>query len=74
MPMRSRARAVIWLLSPQGSSARGVDAVAMARNCPALIPAPQAPQKPQAPPGTALPRLYISRRALSRSSRPPAFW
>ena len=73
LPMASSARAVMRLLRPQGSRARGVDCVTMARNCPVLTPAPQAPQKPQAPPGTALPRSYISRRAGSRSNVPPAF-
>ena len=45
----------------------------MDTNMPELIPAPQAPQKPQAPPGTLLPRFIISRSAVSRLSLPPAF-
>ena len=72
-PMASSARAVMRLLRPQGPAASGVERVTMAVYCPALTPAPQAPQNPQAPPGTARPRLAISRRAGSSSSSPPAF-
>ena len=46
----------------------------MAMYIPALSPAPHAPQNPQAPPGTALPLLYISDNALGKSSSPPALW
>lgn len=39
-----------------------------------LIPAPQAPQKPHAPPGTDLPLLFISTRLpFFRSISPPEF-
>ena len=46
----------------------------MDTNMPVLTPAPQAPQKPQAPPGTCLPRACISRRAADRSRSVPAFF
>ena len=71
-PIRARAWDVIPLARPQGSPAKGVAPVAMETYIPALIPAPQAPQKPQAPPGTWLPRRSISGRACSRSRAPPA--
>ena len=71
-PIRSRDRAVIRWETPQASPARGVDPDTMDANMPALSPAPQAPQNPQAPPGTPLPRLSISPSALSSSTAPPA--
>lgn len=55
------------------SSASGVDPEMMDTNIPVLSPAPQAPQKPQLPPGTAFPLLYISTRASSSAISPPAF-
>ena len=42
-------------------------------NMPELMPAPQAPQKPHAPPGTLFPRFIISVNAAARSTSPPAF-
>lgn len=40
--------------------------------CMGMAAAPQAPQKPQAPPGTFFPRLTISLKAGYRSMSPPA--
>ena len=51
----------------------GVDPVTMEINIPELIPAPQAPQNPQAPPGTLEPLFFISVSAAFRSMFPPAF-
>ena len=73
LPILSRALAVILLERPQASCARGVAPVMIDMYIPALIPAPQAPQNPQAPPGTCFPRLYISERLFARSISPPAF-
>ena len=64
--------AVILWDSANGSLVRGVDCEMMDTNIPVLIPAPQAPQKPQAPPGTLRPRFIISVNALRRSMFPPA--
>ena len=50
-----------------------IDFVAMDTNIPVLIPAPQAPQKPQAPPGTCFALLCISASAVCKSTSPPAF-
>ena len=58
---------------PKLSLPKGVEPVTMETNIPVLIPAPQAPQKPQAPPGTDLPRLFISTNAFLRSMTPPEF-
>ena len=52
--------AVILCDSANGSFAKGVDFEIMDINIPELIPAPQAPQNPQAPPGTLFPRFIIS--------------
>ena len=65
------AREVISFESDQGSPANGVEPVTMDTNIPVLIPAPQAPQNPQAPPGTLLPREIISFRDASSSMFPP---
>ena len=51
----------------------GVDPEMMEINIPELIPAPQAPQKPQAPPGTLCPRFFVSVNAFANSILPPAF-
>lgn len=72
-PSRANEREVIRFECPQASSARGVEAVMIDINIPVLTAAPQAPQKPQAPPGTLLPRLTISLSAEGRSIFPPAF-
>lgn len=71
-PMEPSALEVILLESPQESSDIGVAPVAIETNIPALIPAPQAPQNPHAPPGMAMPLLIISGRASDRSTSPPA--
>ena len=52
--------AVILCDSAKGSCASGVELEMIEINIPELIPAPQAPQKPQAPPGTLFPRFIIS--------------
>ena len=72
-PIRSRDLAVIMCDRAKGSFVSGVDFEMMETNIPELIPAPQAPQKPQAPPGTFLPRFISSLRASGRSISPPAF-
>ena len=71
-PIFSSAFPVIWLHRPQFFVSRGVDFVTMDRYIPVLIPAPQAPQNPQAPPGTSFPLRSISINAFSSSSSPPA--
>lgn len=71
---RLKRFAVILWDSANGSLVRGVDFEMMDTNIPVLIPAPQAPQKPQAPPGTLRPRFIISVNALRRSMSPPALW
>ena len=48
-PMAPSAFAVILWERAKGSSARGVDRDRIETNIPLLIPAPQAPQNPQAP-------------------------
>ena len=63
-PMLPRDFAVILCDRANGSFAKGVDFEIMEINIPELIPAPQAPQNPQAPPGTLFPRFIISIRAL----------
>ena len=73
MPICSNALAVMRLDRPNGLFVSGVDFEIIETNMPALIPAPQAPQKPHAPPGTLLPRLCISIKADSVSISPPAF-
>ena len=65
--------AVILCDKAKGSTVNGVEDEMIDTNIPELIPAPQAPQKPQAPPGTLFPRFIISARALPRSTSPPAF-
>ena len=55
------------------SIAKGVDFEIIEMNIPELIPAPQAPQNPQAPPGTLLPRFIVSINELWRSMFSPAF-
>ncbi len=55
---------VILCASANGSFAKGVDFEMIEMNIPVLIPAPQAPQNPQAPPGTLLPRFIISANDL----------
>ncbi len=72
-PIAPKAFAVIRWESAKGSAESGVDFERMDTNMPELRPAPQAPQKPQAPPGTLFPLLSISFRALSSSIAPPAF-
>ena len=72
-PMAARDLAVIRWDKEKGSCERGVDPEMMETNMPELMPAPQAPQKPQAPPGTLFPRLIISSSACSRQILPPAF-
>ena len=52
---------------------KGVAFKAIEINIPVLIPAPQAPQNPQAPPGTCFPLFCISPSADDRSISPPAF-
>ena len=71
---RLKRFAVILWDSANGSLVSGVDCEMMDTNIPVLIPAPQAPQKPQAPPGTLRPRFIISVNALRRSMSPPALW
>ena len=71
-PMAARDRAVILWDRAKGSTLRGVEPEAIETNIPELIPAPQAPQKPQAPPGTFFPRFIISPKAFGRSRAPPA--
>ena len=73
LPICSKDLEVIRWDKRNGSAANGVDLEMMDTNIPVLMPAPHAPQKPQAPPGTLLPLLYISARAVSRSISPPAF-
>lgn len=55
LPINSKDLDVIRLERPQGSCERGVLAVTIDTNIPLLIAAPQAPQKPQTPPGTFFP-------------------
>lgn len=64
--------AVIRCERAKGLFFNGVDSEMIEINMPELMPAPQAPQKPQDPPGTRLPRLIISTKALCRSITPPA--
>lgn len=59
-PIFSSDFAVILCDSENGSFAKGVDFEIMDINIPELIPAPQAPQNPHAPPGTLFPRFIIS--------------
>ncbi len=63
-PISSSDLAVILCDNANGSFSKGVDFEMMDINIPELIPAPQAPQKPQAPPGTLFPRFIISIKAL----------
>ena len=72
-PMAPSDFAVILCDSANGSTVRGVEPEMIDTNMPEEIPAPQAPQKPHAPPGTFFPRFIISERAFSRSISPPAF-
>ena len=72
-PIASSALAVILWDRPKLSFPRGVDPVIMEINIPELIPAPQAPQNPQAPPGTERPLLFISIKDFIRSISPPQF-
>ena len=72
-PMAPSDFAVILCDSANGSTLRGVEPEMIDTNMPEEIPAPQAPQKPHAPPGTFFPRFIISERAFSRSISPPAF-
>src|SRR5699024_1398618 len=72
-PIASSALAVILCDNPKFSPPRGVEPVIIETNIPALIPAPQAPQKPQAPPSNELPLRFISIRDLFRSISPPQF-
>ncbi len=65
--------AVILWERANGSFVRGVDFEIIDTNIPELIPAPQAPQNPHAPPGTLFPRLIISASAEFISISPPAF-
>ena len=60
VPIRSRAFDVIKWDRAKGSTASGVDFEIIETNMPVLIPAPQAPQKPQVPPGTLFPLFIIS--------------
>ena len=72
-PICPSESAVILCDSANGSLAKGVDFEIMDINMPELIPAPQAPQNPQAPPGTLLPRFIVSINELWRSMFSPAF-
>ena len=72
-PMAPRDFAVIRCDRANGSVDKGVEEDAIDTNIPELMPAPQAPQNPQAPPGTLFPRFIISTSASSRSMSPPAF-
>ena len=74
LPMESSAFDVILLDSPQGLPVRGVAFEMIEMNIPVLMPAPQAPQNPHAPPGTLCPLFIISVRASDRSICPPALW
>ena len=71
-PICPSAAAVILCDSANGSSVSGVDREMIETNIPVLIPAPHAPQKPHAPPGTLLPRRSISMSASERAMSPPA--
>ena len=55
LPIASSALEVILLARPQGSFLSGVAPEIIDINIPVLIPAPQAPQNPHTPPGTAFP-------------------
>ena len=71
-PMADRDFAVILCEKAKGSTVKGVDFEMMDTNIPELIPAPHAPQNPQAPPGTLCPRFIISASADGKSTFPPA--
>ena len=58
LPIASSALEVILLARPQGSFLSGVAPEIIDINIPVLIPAPQAPQNPHTPPGTAFPLSY----------------
>lgn len=59
-PICMRAQEVILFDKPHSSDFKGVHEVMIEINIPVLIPAPHAPQNPQAPPGTCLALLKIS--------------
>ena len=56
-----------WFFSKWGRFGRDGNELTGADTCTAST------QNPQVPPGTALPRRYISKIALSKSTLPPAF-
>ena len=72
-PILARDLEVMPWARLKGSSARGVEPEIIDTNMPLLMPAPQAPQLPQAPPGTWPPLIIMVSRAFLRSMSPPAF-